>query len=186
MITVTIDELVTARYRQAFFTRGRGLMRRQCQVDGCENFVHGNNLCFKHYMRLRRNGEVGPAQNMRADHISVCSDEKLRRAFWVQKDNARKRGISFELTFEQWLSIWRKSGKLQLRGIAGPESFVMARYGDVGSYSIDNVKIISNAENTRERHLGNSYNLGRRHTEEHRARRSAWMKKRWRELRREK
>lgn len=63
--------------------------------------------------------------------------------------NAKQRGIPFQLTFEEWWSIWQKSGHWHERGHGG-KHYVMARFGDKGPYAIDNVKIITNDENMRE------------------------------------
>jgi hypothetical protein len=68
--------------------------------------------------------------------------DKLKRAFWKQKDNATQRGIPFQLTYDQWLTIWVASGKLYLRGRTHGQ-FIMARKGDRGGYQIGNVEIMS-------------------------------------------
>jgi len=65
---------------------------------------------------------------------------KWRRAWCTQRSSAKRRGIAFTLTFEDWLSIWQDSGHLKNRGrMLG--QFVMARPGDVGSYEVGNVII---------------------------------------------
>jgi hypothetical protein len=57
-----------------------------------------------------------------------------------QKQNAKRRGVSWELTFEQWWAIWQESGKWNQRG-CGRGQYVMSRYNDTGSYAIGNVFI---------------------------------------------
>lgn len=69
-----------------------------------------------------------------------------RGKFNRQKVRARERGISWCLTFEEWWEIWQKSGKWHLRGNKTWQ-YVMARYGDVGPYSPENVYIASFSEN---------------------------------------
>ena len=59
------------------------------------------------------------------------------------------------LTYEEWVSIWEQSGKLQLRG-KGRGLYCMARYGDKGPYSLENVFITLNECNLREGNLGRS------------------------------
>lgn len=76
----------------------------------------------------------------------------LRRAWDEHKVNAYNRGHEFLLTFEEWLEIWVDSGHLYERGCRRGQ-YVMARFGDQGPYDIDNVKIIPNSENMRERNL---------------------------------
>ena len=63
-----------------------------------------------------------------------------------QKSQAKQRGISFELTFEQWNDIWQKSGKWELRG-RGRDKYVMSRVADKGGYTLGNVFIQSNLDN---------------------------------------
>jgi hypothetical protein len=71
----------------------------------------------------------------------------------MQKQNAAMRGIPFLLSYEQWLSIWVDSGKLQERG-RGANKFCMCRYGDAGPYEVGNVFIGTGRENVRDGNLG--------------------------------
>lgn len=98
-----------------------------------------------------------------------------------QKDNAKRRGIPFLLTFEQWLQIWKDSGHLDQRGRKRDE-YCMARYGDIGAYEVGNVHIILSSQNMSEtvpyirteewkqdlsnRMKGKQYFLGQKHSEE--------------------
>jgi hypothetical protein len=63
-----------------------------------------------------------------------------------QKHSATRRGIEFLLSFRQWFEIWQASGHWEERG-RGRGKYCMARFGDCGPYAVDNVKIITNAEN---------------------------------------
>src|ERR1017187_3059333 len=74
------------------------------------------------------------------------TDVSPRTLFAEQLTAARKRGIAFELTFEQWMSVWSRSEKFSERGCRVGQ-YVMARPGDIGAYSIDNVMIITCSEN---------------------------------------
>ena len=70
---------------------------------------------------------------------------------WKQKYDqhkyrAERRGIPFELTFKQWLKIWRESGHLHERGHRQGQ-YVMARFFGGGSYKIGNVRIIPAEDN---------------------------------------
>ena len=72
----------------------------------------------------------------------------------THKANAKQRGIAWEFDFDGWMAVWDKSGKFDKRGKRVGQ-YVMARFGDVGPYSVDNVKIILCSENLREAiHLG--------------------------------
>jgi hypothetical protein len=77
------------------------------------------------------------------------ADAWLMKCFQAQRAAAKRRGIPFAMTFEEWLGIWQRSGRLRQRGtMAG--NYVMARQGDVGPYCSSNIKIVSIEENLRE------------------------------------
>lgn len=69
-----------------------------------------------------------------------------RDKFRAQRGKAKQRGIDWQLTFEEWLGIWEKSGKFELRGRQSG-NYVMARFGDVGPYSVDNVFVEESGKN---------------------------------------
>jgi hypothetical protein len=72
------------------------------------------------------------------------------RSMWRdQRRHARRRGIEFQLTFEQWLLIWETSGRLPERGKETGQ-YVMARPGDQGPYAVGNVRIITVNQNAGE------------------------------------
>jgi hypothetical protein len=72
------------------------------------------------------------------------ADERIaRRKFTAHKYDAKQRGVGFELTFQEWWSIWRASGHWEERGV-GNGKYCMARYGDTGPYAVGNVRIITN------------------------------------------
>lgn len=72
-----------------------------------------------------------------------------RFRFTIQRSQAKRRGIAWELSFEQWIAIWTESGHWEQRGkTAG--SYCMARHGDVGPYAVGNVSIITVEQNTSE------------------------------------
>lgn len=66
--------------------------------------------------------------------------------FVQQKVQAKRRGIPWELTFEEWWGIWDASGKWELRGF-GAGKFCMSRYKDEGAYTKGNVIIASTEDN---------------------------------------
>ncbi len=90
-------------------------------------------------------------------------DWKLRWKFAIQRGKAKDRNIEWELTYEQWIKIWTDSGHLHERGCRRGQ-YVMARKGDKGPYSADNVMIITNRQNSQESihppppvHFGNKH-----------------------------
>lgn len=74
---------------------------------------------------------------------------KAKRCYIVQVNDARKRAIAWEFTFDTWWAMWRASGRYAERGRRRGQ-YVMARYGDVGPYSPSNVRVCLAAENGRE------------------------------------
>lgn len=74
---------------------------------------------------------------------------KHKTKFGQQRRDAAKRGIPFNFTFEEWFELWTASGQLHNRGRLKGQ-YVMARFNDVGSYTLKNVKIILCEENHKE------------------------------------
>jgi len=72
----------------------------------------------------------------------------LRHAFNSQKQRAKERGIAWDLSFDEWSTIW--GDKIVNRG-RRRDQLCMARLGDAGPYAVGNVKIVTTAENNRER-----------------------------------
>lgn len=72
-----------------------------------------------------------------------------KEQYRIQKQNARQRGIGFELTYEQWLAVW--GDKIELRG-RGKGKYCMARNNDQGPYALDNVRIVPFENNNKEQH----------------------------------
>lgn len=68
------------------------------------------------------------------------------RAYASQRQNAKIRGIEWNLTLWQWWTIWQESGKWERRGRG--QGYAMCRHGDVGPYSVDNVFIGTSRENS--------------------------------------
>lgn len=72
-----------------------------------------------------------------------------RHKFHRQVHHAKTRGIQWLLTFDEWWAIWQASGKWEMRGRSSGD-YVMARRGDVGPYSKENVFICLGSENTKQ------------------------------------
>lgn len=83
------------------------------------------------------------------------------RAFQKHRAGAKKRGIEFILSFDEWLIFWKQSGKLNSRGRAGHQ-YCMARFGDKGAYELGNIKIIRQRENLSEGNTGRCFSLSHR------------------------
>lgn len=73
--------------------------------------------------------------NYKANHAKLP-----RSKYVIQKAQAKARGIVFDLTFEQWWSLWLASGQWENRG-RKPLQYCMSRVNDAGGYSVGNVEI---------------------------------------------
>ena len=71
-------------------------------------------------------------------------DNPKRKAYQSQKACAKHRGIEWLFTYEEWIGWW---GDDWSRRGKGANDLCMARIGDTGPYSIDNVVKATNAEN---------------------------------------
>jgi hypothetical protein len=76
-------------------------------------------------------------------------DNGLIGAYESQRNAAHGRGIKWSLLFSDWLAIWQKSGKLELRG-RGNGKYCMSRIKDEGGYVLGNVHIQLAADNSKE------------------------------------
>ncbi len=82
----------------------------------------------------------------RAINSGVARPDMPITAYTQQVGNARMRGIEWRFTFGTWWAVWLASGQWDKRGRT-TGNYVMSRFGDVGPYSPDNVKIVTNTEN---------------------------------------
>lgn len=87
----------------------------------------------------------------------MLTDKELLSAkakWFAHRQNAKRRGIEFNFSFDQWLQFWLDSGHWHQRGIKSADNYVMSRLGDTGPYSADNVVIKSNRDNVLEGNVG--------------------------------
>jgi hypothetical protein len=75
--------------------------------------------------------------------------DRAYRKFCATRQNAKARGIGFDLTFAEWSVLWLSFGRFLAMG-KRKGRYVLARFGDVGSYALGNVKIITAEQNHRE------------------------------------
>jgi hypothetical protein len=67
--------------------------------------------------------------------------------YGTQRNTAKVRGIGWNITFPEWMAVWKTSGHLDERGRG---KYVMARLGDTGPYAVGNVHICTSSENIKE------------------------------------
>ena len=78
-------------------------------------------------------------------------DGKLKQRWVNKKVNALKEGIQCELTYDEYCSLVKQAGLVSSKlGFTG-EKYVLARYNDIGNYTIDNCRFITQKENLEER-----------------------------------
>jgi hypothetical protein len=73
-------------------------------------------------------------------HIPLRTPQSPADRYLSQRTKSFRRGVGWEITFPEWLSIWMESGNWTNRGI-GIGKYCMARHGDVGPYRVGNVSI---------------------------------------------
>ncbi len=89
---------------------------------------------------------------------------KVRLAYQRQKWRAKKRGIRWRFTFQDWVACWEVSLGPNWFEMRGPTAgkFVMARDGDRGPYSRNNVRIVPCEVNHKEAVLNGRSPAGER------------------------
>lgn len=114
--------------------------RQQSAASKDARYLRKYGCTFAQYVEVREIGRL-----MRLNGAGVY--QTPLRAFINQKNNAKQRGISWELTFWQWWTIWQESGKWAERGRA-KDAYVMSRFRDAGAYAVGNIYIGTLAENS--------------------------------------
>lgn len=76
--------------------------------------------------------------------------DEPRKKYAQHKANAQRRGIEFDITFEEWWAIWepRYAERGPYRGQLG-----MCRTRDEGAYRPGNVRLDTPRNNSREHHV---------------------------------
>ena len=72
-------------------------------------------------------------------------------AYYNQCRKAGYRGIEWNITFPEWWRVWQESGKWERRGRG--KGYCMARHGDSGPYSVENVYICTIGQNFSDSYL---------------------------------
>lgn len=83
------------------------------------------------------------------DELQAYKRTGVHVPYSAQKRSAKCRGIPWEISLPEWVSVWEASGKMHLRG-KGAGKYVMSRPGDVGAYEVSNVTIKLGSENNSE------------------------------------
>lgn len=81
--------------------------------------------------------------------IVLDDDGKLRRKYSNKKIDARKERCVCYLSFEQYCLLMERAGIVSSQ--IGPSGYHLARYGDVGDYTINSCRFVPAAVNLREK-----------------------------------
>lgn len=166
-------QLMAKLYRQGFvldkigkkFGLTRERVRQILRQLGVQKDEGGGAL--QHFIRIRAKIEkkitLNEARERRSRKNYGCSftevqalgpiSEKRTPAhrYKQQRLSAKNRGVEWKITLPQWWKIWSESGKWSE---CGTGKYGMARYGDIGPYHQDNVRILSQSENSKEYQSG--------------------------------
>ena len=82
------------------------------------------------------------------------------QAYTYQRRNAAKRGIEWEFDFRTWWETWQESGHWPERGRG--KGYCMARLGDSGPYSKDNVYFCTIGQNFSDSYITRPASMRRR------------------------
>lgn len=77
---------------------------------------------------------------------------KWKNKYTNKKGNAKKKGIPFLLSFEEYMELVAEAGLIDPEQIGiSIDSYHLSRYGDVGPYEIGNCRFIPHRENLKEK-----------------------------------
>lgn len=108
-------------------------------------------------------------KKLNQDKKKSVDKNKPRTRYTQQKCQADKRKIEWLFTFETWWQMWEISGKWNERGRKKGQ-YCMARKGDIGPYSPDNVEIILITQNSSDAHTNGRVSYGHPISAEHKER----------------
>lgn len=94
-------------------------------------------------------------RNQKAPNRNICHKCKSRKAvakypekyaFYKLRHNAKRRGVPFELTMDEFIDFCRETGYMEKPG-RGREALTVDRIDNRVGYKRDNIRAISNSEN---------------------------------------
>ncbi len=129
-------------HRQSRSKDGHREQCKECRVFSSAAYYKKNSA------RIKKNVSKYQKQHLE-NHRRSCQTYSARHpvksSFFRQRAAAKKRGIEFRLTLEQFREFW--GDKFWQRGKTA-DSLVCARYGDTGAYEIGNIYICTVSENS--------------------------------------
>lgn len=114
--------------------------RQQSKAAKDARYLSKYGCTFTQYVEVRQIG-----RDMRKSGFGTY--QTPLQAFANQRNNAKARGIGWNLTFWEWWTAWQDSGKWNERGLRR-DGYVMSRFMDQGDYRLGNIYIGTLAENS--------------------------------------
>lgn len=107
-------------------------------------------------LRVAQSGRAGvlgtSGRVFESPHADQLDDDgKLRHRFSNKKTNARKEGIRFSLTFDEFCVLLLDAGITS--SMLGIKGYHIARYGDAGAYEVGNCRALWYTDNYHERRV---------------------------------
>lgn len=102
---------------------------RKCSTEGC-----------------RKEARENRKECRSCEHIRLRDKDPVKLSFQNLRKNARRRGKEFTLTLEQFREFCIKHPYIQGKGRT-KDSYHIDRIDETKGYSIDNIQILTNAEN---------------------------------------
>ena len=81
----------------------------------------------------------------RATHL------KAHKRYKSTRDQAKQRGIPYELTFAEWYNWWLSHG-IDKNLPPTNHQYCMCRHNDTGPYNLDNIYFATRGQNTKDSH----------------------------------
>lgn len=145
------DEYAISRERVRQILWGIGVGRH----DGGQSVKTLANLRYKSKPKPDKHFATYGCTKAEAEHLNgglhVSTKRSPAHKYGNQRKNAQVRGIAWHITFPEWLNVWLESGHFHERGRG--TGYVMARIGDVGPYAVDNIEIITAAQNAADSYI---------------------------------
>lgn len=155
----TLDAIGKMQNPQLSRERVRQLLKIHFNVTGVDGGAHISSLAKRKERQKNRDRRLAKIVEERLGcsfefFRSVCPDYvwtpgSPSRFYLEQKRNARRLGIGWGITFQEWWELWSASGKWALRGKG--QGYCMARKNNTGPFTKDNVKIVTVGQNFSER-----------------------------------
>lgn len=150
-----IETLFRAGFTQVLIAKRYGVtttyVSQVLRARGVSRFEGGKSVIKELLAQARKENKFFDRHGV-APHVIGTLEEAKQAAkkYRKQKRMAALRCIGWEFTFAEWWRVWEESGRWRKRGISSGSHYVMARFGDVGPYSPENIHIVTQSENMKE------------------------------------